>query len=265
MTRSLVLISLLVLFGCSTRARPLPTAGGCAAHDEAACKSDSACRADYCAQCSCQSAFAGCSARSDAPATCPVSACPASDCGCSGLGELDCIAAQAHGCVAAYCPNTCSSTNYFASCLGPSDPAPPCGGTGGCGSIETCRTAADCPGSNLVCDAPDSAPSCGDCGIVECGGDSDCGAGQVCSYSDCCHGNQCLPACASDSDCADGQECHSDGHCRTITCNLGGCPAEFDCVNGLCQRNTCVADEDCGSGFCVVGGCYTRLGSCGVQ
>ena len=275
MSRWLPFVTLLLaLSGCATR--PLGNGNGsnnnpdCTTLDESSCKADSACRGDFCG-CGCTPTFTRCVA-ADAPPdiTCPRLPCAPVDCGCDGLDEASCIAAESsRGCTPNYCPDSCSTAQSFAGCTNATESAVACGGNGGC-AFTGCRDNADCGGpGGSVCLPPDTSGGICTCPAkagVGCGSDADCGSGQVCDSVDCCGDDLCIPACTGDASCATGQQCNSDGHCRTIRCmSDNDCPAQFACMTTVCQRRSCSADAECGSGFCVDGACYATLGVCGVD
>jgi hypothetical protein len=252
---------------CVPKGSPIPECAcpSCDGLDEATCKHTNGCRADYCTECSCTPTFAACVALGAPPVPCPGGCNPS--CGCNGMNEQACIAAESSlGCTPSYCPD-CHGGNTYTGCLGPNQ------GVSACPAVcpVECHGNSDCSGGQL-CFAP-GQPGCGTCRpLKSCSTDANCAAGEVCDVAACsCTGGLvCTPACSSKS-CPAGQSCGSNGHCAPVACSsTGQCPAYFDCVyppgdgNGTayCARIACSSDSDCGGGYCVDSACYGTAGIC---
>jgi hypothetical protein len=255
--------SWLLVASCAQRTLVDPTAAlRCPGLDETSCKADRACSPEYCSACACTPAFVGCIGADAVVLGCEIASCPALNCSCDGLDEASCIAAETtRSCTPDYCPNQCAAGSSYVSCRGPGQSAPGCGGSGGCPFSNSCRSAADCPGTD--CLTEDSDFGCVACLVPGCAQDSDCSAGLVCNYVNCCGNSQCVLSCTAGGACRDGRACNSDGHCGAIDCSISlTCPSDFDCISGICGRRGCTADADCAGGFCVDGACFTKLGVC---
>jgi hypothetical protein len=235
----------------------------CAGKTEAQCQNSQACVADYCFNCTCTPGYAGCRLPTSAPPQCPALGCPQPFCGCEGLSELQCLAADpSMGCTATYCPDCDGKLTIWNSCGGPTSGAPFCPPPSCPGR---CRAESDCAMTGGFCYAPGEPLGCGICmQPPPCMSDAECGLGDICAIAPCtCTGeSSCTPGCSS-TGCPEGQTCGSSNHCIPLTC--GQCPPHFLCgptSSGACVRQTCNADFDCGFGFCVKGECYDALGMC---
>ncbi len=243
-----------------------PACDPCKGKDEATCKTTASCVADYCTECSCTPTFVGCRSTTSAQTACPALGCAQPNCGCDGLAEQACIAAEStQGCTPFYCPN-CNGGNTYQGCLAPN------AGDGACPQVcsNSCRQQTDCQGGQFC--LPPGQPLCGGACMIPpaCNDDAFCQANggsatSVCDVPVCeCGGPMkgCIPGCTQPSDCPDGDTCSSTHHCVPIPC--GQCPAHFTCdaSGGHCVRQTCSSDGDCGAGACVEGGCYDTPGTC---
>jgi hypothetical protein len=246
---------------------PCPLCNVCSGLDEASCKANSQCRADYCDTCACKPTFTACTLAGGSLTPCPALGCDPQCQSCNGLDEKSCRAASATlGCTAEMCPD-CHGGQYFLDCAAPNagQSACPASCPSGCHSQQDCQNGAYCQ--------PPGAPVCGGACApgVACGNDGDCASGQVCDHKPCtCSGTGlvCIPACHAATDCAEGQSCVS-GHCQSTACtNTTDCPHNFECVlsppsnRPECQRRACISGSDCVGGTCVDGACYGSLGTC---
>ncbi len=205
----------------------------CKTLDEARCKLETNCAADYCDKCGCTPApFVGCRDKNTTAPLCLQAACDFNACDpCANLDEKQCAAN--HACKAFTCPD-CNGS-YFAACYDPKHdpkrPQPP-----------------------PICPVPH-------CPNVGCRDANDCGPWSYCQSP-----GGMLGTCHVDDDCTGDQLC-LNGSCGMKKCATeNDCPTLFRCQQGAgphsCVRRSCLKDGECSGGFCVNNTCYKQLGTC---
>ena len=181
---------------------------------EAACKTRTDCRADYCTLCSCTPTYQGCSEAATRPPPCPLVECPQP-----------------------ICPDGCRSTSDCGGLAGgycASPGAPICGGA--CMVGDPCADDAKCAsdfGVGYVCDYP--ACNCnGDrtC-VFGCNSNADCDEGETCSAA-----HRCVAML-----CTQGQTCPPQFDCvptgPTELCRRRSCTSDGQCSGGFCVNGSC--------------------------
>ena len=249
--RSLGLLALALLLGCTESERPAPAGGGAINVRQpfgAACTVDAECVAG-----SCHPERRVCVCTSDA--SCPAllqcdpftGRCVAEPPGCTddrdcGDGRWCDTSARTCRPIRAFCEpceraQDCGPGN---ACVRPAG-----GGASFCG--EACRTAADCSRPRTRCLAGQCVPQV-DCADVapctpdseaSCRADADCPAGQSCDAAGVCRAN--------DSGCAAGQRCdYATRECYASCGGPGDCAANERCAGDRCvPLPPCRSDADC--------------------